>query len=104
MQRKRIVKVPTPEGMSISDVLVVVCQSLTVNVVMQRGIDPNEAFNEWEANKEQILSSVSVLTEILKAHGELLDTLLVALPEGVGMAGYRVDDLDFLGKNDGLPF
>lgn len=104
MQRKQIVKVPTPEGMSLADVLIVVCQSLTVNVVMQRGIDPNEAFNEWEANKEQILSCVQVLTEILKTHGELLDTLLITLPTGVGMAGYRVDEIDFSGKNDGLPF
>lgn len=104
MKRKRLVKVPTPEGMSIADILVVVCQSLTVNVVMQRGIDPNESYTEWEANKEQILGSVQVLTEVIKSHGELLDTLLVTLPEGVGMAGYRIDDLDVFGKHDGLPF
>lgn len=104
MQRKKIVKVPTPNHLTVSDAMVIICQSLTVNVVMQRGIDPNEAYSEWEANKEQILASVQVLTEILKQYGEQLDVLSISLPNGLGMAGYRVDEIDFSGKNDGLPF
>lgn len=90
--------------MSVADILVVCCQTLTVNLVMQRGIDPNEAFNEWEANKEQVLSVVQIINEILSRYGGEMDVLRLELPDGLGMAGYRVDDIDFDGKRDGLPF
>jgi len=104
MKRKRVVKLPQPDNMSVADALVVIEQSIAVNVVMQRGIDPNEAFEEWEANKDNLLACSQAVHAILEQYGDSLDDFRLELPEGLGLGGYRVDDLDVFGKADRLPF
>ncbi len=104
MQRKKVVKVPTPENMSVADALVVVNQTIVVSCVMLKGIDPNEAYTEWEETKDQILACVQITEAILQQYGDEIDNLRLTLPMGVGMGGFRVEDIDFGGKGDGLPF
>lgn len=104
MQRKRVIKVPTPEAMSVADSLAVINQTIVVTMVMQKDVDPNEAYNLWEENKDQIMACVQIIDQILRQYGEQLDVLRLTLPDGVGMGGYRVEGIDVLGKHDGLPF
>lgn len=104
MKRKRIVKVPTPENMSVADTLVVAAQTIIVVAVTQKGIDPHEAYDEWQANIEPLLAVSQTLSAILEQYGDQLDVLKFTVPEGVGMGGYRVEELNLFGKDDGLPF
>lgn len=104
MKRKRVVKLPIPKDMSVADVLVVMNQTIVVTMVMQRSIDPNEAYDEWEANKENILACVQIIERILEAYGDELNVLKLTLPEGVRLGGYHVSDLDLDGRGDGSPF
>jgi len=104
MKRKKVIQVPTPDYLSVADALVVIQQTIVVSCVMLKGIDPNEAYDEWQATKDQILSCVQVIEPILSQYGDALDALRLTLPAGVVMGGYRVDDIDFEGKGDGLPY
>jgi hypothetical protein len=104
MKRKRLVKVPTPSDMSVADALVVINQTIIVSMVMQKDVDPNEAYELWEENKGQILACTEILASILNQYGEEISLLRLSIPDGVGMGGYRVEDLDLRGKRDNLPF
>lgn len=104
MKRKKVVTVPAPEDMSVADALTVMQQTIVVSCVMLKEIDPNEAYDEWQATKDQILACVQITNAILQQYGDQFDLLRITLPAGVGMGGYRVDDLDLEGAHDELPF
>ena len=104
MKRKRVVKVPTPDQMTCSDVLVVCEQTTVVLMNLLKSIDPNEAYDEWQHVAEGFTAIVEALDEVLAQHGEALDTLPVRLPVGLGLGGYRVEELGFGTSNGDLPF
>lgn len=104
MKRKKVIKLARPENMSVADVLVVMQQTITVTMVMQKGIDPNEAYDEWESGKDNILACIQVVQAILAQHGDTLSGMDLSLPDGLALGGYHVADLDFLGRADNLPF
>lgn len=104
MKRKRVIRVPKPDHLSVADALMVMNQTIVVTMVLLKDTDPNEAYDQWTEYKDQILACVQVVTAILEQYGGELDALLLTLPDGLGMGGYRVDDIDFSGNRDGLPF
>lgn len=104
MKRKKIVKLPATEGMSIADALVVCQQTIVVTSVLLKETDPNEAYNEWQEYKEHFLAVAKAIGSILEQSGEQLDVMAFHFPEGVSLGGYHVNDVDFSGERDGLPF
>lgn len=104
MKRKKVVPLPRPENMSVADALVVLEQTIIVTCVMQRGIDPNEAYDEWEANKDNLLACSQAIHSILETCGEQLNDLKFSMPAGLAIGGYHVDGFDPLAKDGGFPF
>lgn len=104
MKRKQVIRVPKPDQLSVADALIVMNQTIVVTMVLLKDTDPNEAYDQWTEYKDQILACVQVVGAILAQYGEQLDLLSLSLPDGLGMGGYKVDDVDFSGKHDGLPF
>jgi len=104
MKRKQIVRLPQAVDMTVADALVVVMQTVVVILALQRGIDPNEAYNEWEENKDGLLAVPTAVRAILDQHGDALNKMAFNAPNDLRMAGYKVEDLDLGGIGDDLPF
>lgn len=104
MKRKRLIHLPAPADVSVADALVIIQQTIGVTMMLQKGIDPNDAYNEWEANKENILACSQVIQAILETVGKELSVIDFSFPEGISLGGYRVEDLDIFGSKDNLPF
>jgi hypothetical protein len=104
MRRKVVTPLPAAEGMSVADALVVLNQTIVVTMALQRTVDPNEAYDEWEANKDHLLACAQVITAILGQSGDKLNGIDFSFPEGLALGGYHVKDLDLSGGRDELPF
>src|SRR4030095_6931318 len=102
MKRKVITPLPPADGMSVADALVVMNQTIVVTMGLQRTVDPNDAYDEWEANKDHILACVQVITAILEQSGDRLNEIAFHFPEGLALGGYHVKDLDINGRRDEL--
>jgi len=104
MKRKQVVKLPPVTGMTVADALVVVMQTVVVTAAIQRGVDPNEAYDEWIDNLDGLLAIPLALKAILDQYGDALNEMGFRPPRDLQLGGYKVADLDLEGKSDDLPF